>query len=109
MLTLNTTAIEGSTFIVTASFTDDDSAAVTPDTDVSWSLKKSSSREEVSSGTATASSADVDIVISGSDLASGASTTGYHKMELIVSTTYSSDAGVGLPLEDVLIFKIYKS
>lgn len=108
--TLTTTAVEESTFVIGASFTDDGGAAVVPDSGLTWSLyKKVSGAVTVVNGrqnVAIASAATVTIVLSGDDLAivDGQSTTRY----LTIEGTYDSDAGSNLPIKDELTFSIAK-
>ena len=98
------TAIEESTFIVTASFTDEDDAAVTPNT-VTWTLTdadgvviNSQLDGSVTPGTA------VEIVLSGDDLALDAGRTS--ERVLLIEGDYDSAAGSGLPLRDECRFDV---
>lgn len=102
--TLTTHAVEESTFIITASFTDEDGNAVTPST-LKWTLTDDAgnvinSREDVS----IAPASSVDIVLSGDDLA----LSGYGPAFriLTIEGTYSSDAGSDLPLKDSVKFVV---
>ncbi len=66
--TLTTNAVEKSTYIVTAAFTDEDGDAVTPNAGLVWTLTDMNgvvinSREDVSISPDTS----VDIVLSGND------------------------------------------
>ena len=105
-----TKAIEGSTFIVTAAFTDEDGSAVAPDT-LAWSLVDRNGtvindRENVSvGGSPSLPSSSEDIVLFGDDLALA---DGYDEEEryLVLEGTYTSDAGTGLPLKDHLKFYV---
>lgn len=103
MTKLTTPANDRSTYIVTVAFLDEDGSAVVPDSAV-WSLRSGggaivNSREDVAIASLAAS---VDIVLSGDDLAysDGAARV------LTVEATYTSDAGVGLPLNDEVRFNI---
>lgn len=94
--TLSDEALEDSTFVVTATFTDEDEAAVTPQT-IEWSLKdengnvvNSRSAESETPGTS------IDILLSGDDLDPGTATVG--KVLLTVTATYNSTLGNDLPL-----------
>lgn len=96
---LSTRATEGSTYVVTASFTDEDGNAETP-TAITWTLTDDdgnvvNEREDVPVETPAAS---VEIVLSGDDLDAG----GREAAELImtVNATYDSDLGSDLPLVD---------
>ena len=101
---LSDRACESSTYIVTATFTDEDGDSVIPDS-ITWTLtdKKGNvinSREDVEvSSPATA----VDIVLSGDDLA--VTSTGTLRI-LTVEAVYDSDAGLDLPLKDEARFHI---
>lgn len=106
---LTVRAVEQSTFVVTAAFTDETGAAVVPNSGLTWSLYARvgsppvdtvvNSRDQV----AIASAASVDIVLSGDDLAlvAGQSKTRY----VLVEGTYSSTLGT-LPLKDEVSFEI---
>ena len=101
-----TKAVEKSTFVITATFTDDDDNPVTPDL-MKWSLTDKNSvivnnRENiVLSGLAS----EMDIVLSGKDLAilEGKSS---EKRFLVLEGTYTSLAGSDLPLNDQLTFVV---
>jgi len=69
--TLDTHAVEESTYIITANFFDEDGVAVIPDAGLKWSLADRdgtviNSREDV---VISVPAASVDIVLSGDDLA----------------------------------------
>ena len=105
LTTLATIAKEGSTFVVTCTFTDETGAAATPTaltwtlTDLAGTVINSRQDEEVASP-----SASVDIVLSGDDLAvSGKRQT---TRVLTLEGTYDSDAGTGLPINDAALIKI---
>ena len=96
-------AIEGSTYVVTAAFTDEDGDAVTPNT-VTWTLTTTNgtvinSREDVSITPDTS----VDIVLSGDDLAVGSN--GRYRI-LTVEAVYDSSYGTDLPLKARCAFEI---
>lgn len=105
-----TKAVEQSTFIITAAFTDEEGDAVAPDT-LTWSLVDRdgvviNNREDVSvGGSPSVPSASEDIVLSGDDLTI---TEGYDEDEryLVLEGTYTSDAGAGLPIRDHLKFYV---
>lgn len=95
---LTSVAIEGSTFVVQVSFTNEDEDAVTPSA-ITWTLTDGSgavvnSRSDVSVVTPAST---INIVLSGDDLA----VTGYTGQEriLTVEATYTSALGSGLPLK----------
>lgn len=104
MDTLGTYAAEESTYVVTVSYTDEDGAAVTPNT-VTWTLKDEdgnvvNSRLNVSIATPGTSN---DIVLYGDDLAilKGKS---LEKRILSIDADYDSAAGSGLPLHGEVAF-----
>ncbi len=103
--TLTTHAIERSTFVISASFTDEAGEAVAP-TSITWTLTDDygtiiNSRE----GEAVTPATSVDIVLSGADLAiTEASASVIRKMT--VEATYNSSFGTGLPLKDQVTFQI---
>ena len=99
-----TRAIEESTFVVTASFADENGDAVTPNALV-WTLTRTdgtaiNSREDVSITPA----ASVSIVLSGDDLQVFAGDN--YQRVLTLKGTYDSDLGSGLPLNDELYFSV---
>ena len=102
VLSLN--AVDKSTYIVTAAFTDEDGDPVTPNT-VAWTLKDIdgntvNSREDVSETPDTS----VEIVLSGADLAPGTSDS--IDLFLAVSATYDSPLGSDLPLVEECEFPV---
>jgi hypothetical protein len=97
-------AIEQSTFVVTAAFTDESGDAVTPNA-VTWTLSKTdgtaiNSREDESITPA----ASVNIVLSGDDL-QVFSGDNYQRV-LTLKGDYNSDLGNNLPLNDELYFSV---
>jgi hypothetical protein len=89
-------AIDRSTYVVTAAFTDETGAAVTPSA-VTWSLFNETggvvnSRSAVSATPA----ASVAIVLSGADLAAADGS----RRVLLIEATYDSTNGTGLTLRD---------
>lgn len=93
---LSAHALEQATFGITLSFTDEDGAALTPNSGLVWTLTDVSgnvinSREDES---ITAGST-ITIVLSGDDLAIG--TNGKERV-VTVQGTYNSDLGTNLPL-----------
>jgi hypothetical protein len=102
MVTLSTNAVDGSTYIITATFTDEDGNSVTPNT-LTWSLRNGAGnivneREDVSVTPA----ASVEVVLSGDDLLYSDG----HARYFTLSGTYDSDAGTGLPLRAEAYFLI---
>lgn len=104
--TLTTNAVERSTYVVTAAFTDKAGAAVTPDS-IAWTLTDERGRV-VNSRNAVAiavPASSVDIVLSDADLAlSGARDTGGRV--LTVKAVYDSTEGTNLTLNDEVNFRI---
>jgi hypothetical protein len=88
---LNKRAIEGSTYVVVATFTDESGAAVTPTSNVAWVLYDSKANT-ISSGEV-APSSSVNIVIQGDDLRLPSNTEDEQILTLVVSTTYDSAIG----------------
>lgn len=102
--TLTTRAVEKSTFIITAAFTDEDDAAVVPNS-ITWSLTDKdgnvvNSRSAESETPATS----VDIVLGGDDLA--LTEHADNERILTVETDYDSSLGSGLALRDEVRFRI---
>ena len=105
MTRLSTKAVEKSTYVVTVAFTDEDGAAVTPDS-ITWDLTDSSgnvvnSRSSVSIAVPAASN---DIVLSGDDLA--IPRPGILGRILTIEAVYDSDAGSNLPFKDEITFEV---
>ena len=103
LTTLSTLATEGSTYVVTCIFTDEDSNTVTPQTNVAWRLHDSTGTQ-LSSGTE-APAATVTIVLTDADISVAGTARGSSFLTLVVSTTYNSDAGSGLSLVDTARFQ----
>lgn len=99
-------AAERSTYIITITFYDDRNVSVAPDTAV-WSLTDPegniiNEREQIE---LTELDASVDIILQGADLA----ILGGHAQEkrhLVIEATYSSSAGIELPLNSQLTFYV---
>ena len=100
-----TNAIEESTYVITASFVDEDGDAVVPNAGLVWSLTTLEG-VEVNSRTdeAIASASSVDIVLSGDDLALVDGKDTY--LILTVEGTYDSVLGNDLPIKDSAQFLI---
>ena len=101
--TLTTQAVDRSTYVVTAAFTDAAGAAVIPDS-ITWSLSDGdgnivNSRTDVSIAVPAASN---DIVLSGADLDYD---DGPERI-LIVEAVYDSTEGLNLPLKGECHFRI---
>lgn len=103
--TLTTPAVERSTYVISASFTDEAGVAATP-TSLEWTLTDDygtviNNRQDVALTPAEA----VDIVLSGDDLAiTEASATVARKVT--IRATYNSTYGIGLPWVDQCLFTI---
>ena len=100
--TLTTHAVERSTFVVTASFTDENGEPVTPTT-LQWTLTDLegnviNNRSQVS----ITPSSTVDIVLSGDDLALQGDSP--EMRVLTIEGTYNSTLGTGLPLKESVKF-----
>ena len=97
-ITLEPNALEDSTYVVTAAFTDEDGIAVVPNT-VTWSLKDKSGaviNERTAISETPASS--VDIVLTDDDLVPGTPDSDVGVILLTVTAPYDSALGSGLPL-----------
>lgn len=99
---LTVSAVEESTYIVSAAFTDEDEAAVVP-TAITWTLTDINGvvindREDV----AITPAATVYIVLTGDDLAVSDTPV----RVVTVSATYNSTYGTGLSLKGAAIFKL---
>ena len=102
MSTLSAVARDRSTYVVTATFADEDDAAATP-TAITWTLTTPegtvvNSRSAVS----VPPSSSVEIVLSGADLDYDTS----NQRVLTIEATYDSTLGAGLPLKDEVWFSI---
>ena len=104
---LTTVAIEKSTFVVIASFTDENGNEATPKT-LKWTLTNSqgtviNSRENVEIGSPSSEQA---IVLSGKDLKMESQSSFKEDRFLIVQATYDSTYGTDLPLKSSCKFKV---
>lgn len=103
--TLTASAIERSTFVITASFADHAGAAVTPKT-LTWSLRNGAG--EIVNGrdgvAVTPLASTVNIVLKGGDLA--LPDAGDPVRVLTLEGTYDSTLGTDLPLKDEVTFTI---
>ncbi len=103
--TLTTHAVEKSTYVITVALTDEDGAALTPDS-LTWTLTDDqgnviNSRTAVSIAVPAASN---DIVLSGADLAVDVAKG--TKRKLTLEGVYDSDYGNDLPLKEEVEFEI---
>jgi len=90
---LSDEATKGSTYVIDATFTDEDTNPVTPNASVVWELFEGTTK--ISEGSK-APTATTSLVIKGDDLQpSGA---GPVTLDVVVSTFYSSALGSSLPL-----------
>lgn len=108
-------ATEKSTYIITASFTDEDSNAVTPNS-LTWTLSDKNgtvinSREgidfEVDDGTSTPGvlSATVNIILNGNDLQI-INNRDIETRRIVLESTYDSSLGNDLPLRGAAEFEV---
>ncbi len=105
MSLLSEKAVEKSTYVVTASFTDAAGAAVVPDS-IAWTLSDMAGNV-INSRSAVAiavPAASVDIVLSNLDLALTAGVS--NRRKLLVAAVYDSDEGDNLPLKQECEFDI---
>jgi len=101
---LTTLAIEESTYIITAVFTDETDVAVIPN-NISWTLTDTQGNV-INSRTAVVvavPASSIDIVLSANDLATSSTN---RKRVLTITADYDSDAGTSLPLRAEAIFEI---
>ena len=106
---LTTNAIEKSTYVISVSFTDEDSQAVIPDT-IAWSLTDDvgsviNSRDQV---TVSPTASTIKITLSGLDLAIQTGETGFAtvRRRVVIEATYDSSLGNDLPMKKEAVFKI---
>lgn len=101
-VTLDTNAIDGSTYVVTAAFTDAAGAAVTPKT-LAYTLSDGSGTA-ITTGTKTGGdlAASIDFVFSGTDLDYD---DGPERV-LTIEATYDSTEGTDLPLNAECHFRV---
>jgi len=103
---LETVAKEKGTYAITCTFTDEDDAAVTPDSIV-WSLTDTdgtviNNRDQVAVAVPASS---VEIVLSGDDL-EVTETAGFVERRFIVEIVFDSDLGNNLPHKDECTFSL---
>ena len=104
MATNLSVAVEESTYIVTAAFTNEDGEPVIPES-VSWTLTDTdgrviNSREDVSESAAST----INIVLTGDDLA----ISGSYTRIVTVDAVYSSTYGLNLNLKAAAVFNLEK-
>jgi len=104
---LTTHAVEKSTYVVTAAFTDEAGAAVIPSA-ITWTLTDVAGTviNGRSSVSVAVPSDSVDMVLSDLDLALQTGEQTRANRILTVEATYSSSLGDNLPLKDQVIFRI---
>lgn len=98
-------AVEKSTFIITAAFTDSAGSAVTPNVGLNWTLTTPAGTV-INSRSAVTITPDtsVDIVLSGLDLAMQTGESGDVRRIVTVQGTYDSTEGSDLPIKDQVTF-----
>ncbi|NIQ10418.1 MAG: hypothetical protein GWO23_12500 [Gammaproteobacteria bacterium] len=101
-------AIEKGTFAIVATITDEDGAALVPNT-LTWTLTDEDGTVINSrSAVVVNSPASVNnIVLSGADLALSVATNRSELRVLTLEGTYDSSYGVDLPLKDAIKFYVY--
>jgi hypothetical protein len=99
-------AIEKSTYVITAAFTDEDGDPVVPNSGLNWTLTDLTGTvvNSRSAVTIAVPAASVSIVLSGLDLALADGKDTYRI--LTVEGTYNSALGSGLPIKASVQFKI---
>ena len=104
---LTTRAIEESTYIITATFTDEDDNPVTPNDGMTWTLTDEDGNViNNRSNVAVTESSSIDIVLSGDDLAYQSEGDSGRRI-LTLQGTYNSNAGLNLKVKDEAIFNIH--
>ena len=102
-VTLKLNAIDGGTYAVSYSSTDENGASVIPDT-IKWSLYNE--RDEIVNGrediVITPPTASGNIVLQGDDLRF----SGGRKRTVVIKATYTGQLGTGLPVNDSATFYI---
>ncbi len=105
--TLTVKATEESTYVVTASFTDEDGTAIIP-TEIKWTLTDAignviNNREDV----VVTPASEINIVLTGDDLAFQSGETGLYTDRIVtVEGKYNSSLGTGLNLKGAALFQI---
>lgn len=104
---LNKEAVEGSTYPITVSFTDEDGDPAVPNAGLAWTLTDVNGAVVNGRDAVTiAPAASVTIVLSGDDLAVAPIAGGKVTRLLAISGTYDSDLGSGLPIQDEVEFTV---
>ena len=100
-------ANESGTYAITVSFTDEDGAAVVPNSPLTWSLTKADRVTIVNSrvNVSITPASSITIVLTGDDLAKDAGQLISWRY-LVIEGTYNSTLGNDLPLKDHLRFPI---
>ncbi len=103
-VTLSTNAAEESTYVITASFTDETGSTVVPGS-VTWTLSTDKGTIVNSRNGVTATAAtSITVVLQGDDLAILGRESNHRIFTL--QATYDSDAGSDLPLKEEVHFSI---
>ena len=99
-------AVERSTFVVSAAFTDETAASVTPSS-ITWRLEDDSGRTINSRSAVTVTPASsITIVLSGADLQLLDQDNESEIRRLTIEALYTSSLGAGLSLSDSYEFKV---
>lgn len=102
-----TEAVEKSTYILQAAFTDEDGDAVIPDTNPTWTLTNENGTVINSrNGVSIAAASTINIVLSGNDLALEDQSRKFEIRILTVEATYDSSLGSNLPLKESTKFNV---
>ena len=104
---IDTPAVEESTYVVTASFTDENDTPVVPNT-ITWSLTDLDGdpinyRSDVE---VLSPAASITLVLKGDDLQIAAGEGGSAQRILTLEATYDSSLGNDLPLKESMIFRV---
>lgn len=103
---LKTQAIEKSSYIITATFIDENDQAVVPDTGLNWTLTDASGNIINSrDGVTITPASTITIVLSGDDLAI-ADTTKRTRLLTVEGTYNSAAAGGSIPIKDSCKFDV---
>jgi hypothetical protein len=104
--TLTTDAVERSTFVIRASFTDEAGAAVAPNSGLAWTLSDVASNVVNSRDTVTITPATtITIVLHGADLAISEAYRDNRRL-LTIEGTYNSSLGSNLEIVDQVAFSV---
>lgn len=105
--TLDSYAVEQSTFAIVATFTDEADDALTPDS-ITWSLCNEAGKiiNSLQDEAIVTPASAVTIVLSGNDLQILDENNNFEIRYLEISAVYDSDIGSDLPLKDSAQFKV---